>query len=63
MKVMAAKGMNCPVEGKARQYITDDKPVDVKASPYYLRLVRDGSLIIETPKEEPKGKGKIDHGL
>ena len=62
MKVMAAKGMNCPMEGKARQYITDDKAVDVKASAYYLRLVKDGSLIKVDdgvpPKQDSKGKGK-----
>lgn len=45
MKVQAAKGIQCPMEGKPRKYITDDKPVEVKASPYYLRLVRDGSLV------------------
>ena len=63
MNVIAAKGLKCPMEGKPKTYIPDAAPVDVKASPYYLRLVRDWSLIIETPKEEPKGKGKIDHGL
>lgn len=58
MKVKAAVGIKCPMEGKARQYITDSKAVDVAATPYYLRLVRDGSLVIETPKDDSKGKGK-----
>ena len=65
MKVQAAKGIQCPMEGKPRKYITDDKPVEVKATPYYLRLVRDGSLVdmdqvdVKALKEEPKKtKGK-----
>lgn len=60
MKVKAAKGTRCPMEGKPREYITDAKAVVVPASPYYLRLVRDGSLVdTEAPRVEPvteKGK-------
>lgn len=58
MKVKAAKGTQCPREGKPREYITDSKVVEVPASPYYLRLVRDGSLVdTEALKTEIK-KGK-----
>ena len=46
MKVKAAAGTKCPMEGKPRKYITDSKEVEVADSPYYLRLVRDGSLVI-----------------
>jgi len=60
MKVKAAKGIKCPKEGRPREYITDSKTVGVPGSPYYLRLVRDGSLIdMEAPekiKEKAKGK-------
>ncbi|MCF6246919.1 MAG: hypothetical protein L3J69_06105 [Desulfobacula sp.] len=60
MKVKAAKGIKCPKEGKPREYITDSKSVDVSGTPYYLRLVRDGSLIdTQAPKKEkPKTKEK-----
>lgn len=60
MKVKAAKGIKCPKEGKPREYISDAKTVDVPGTPYYLRLVRDGSLTdMEALKDEPaKAKGK-----
>jgi hypothetical protein len=57
MKVRAAKGTQCPMEGKPRAYITDSKTVTVQATPYYLRLVRDGSLEIQAAgKPETKKK-------
>lgn len=47
MKVIAAKGLKCPKEGKPREYITDSEPVDVpEGSTYYRRLVNDGSLVL-----------------
>lgn len=48
MKVQAALGAKCPKEGKPREYITDNTPVEVPDSAYYIRLVADGSLI-ESP--------------
>jgi len=52
MKLKAAPGLQCPMEGKPREYITDSKTVEVPESPYYRRLVSDGSLIevVATPK-------------
>ena len=45
MKVMAAQGLKCPKESKPREYITDSVAVDVPSTPYYLRLLKDGSLV------------------
>lgn len=45
MKVQAAPGAKCPKEGRPREYITDNTPVEVPDSAYYLRLVADGSLV------------------
>lgn len=56
MKVKAAKGTRCPLEHKPRTFITDSKAVAVPATPYYLRLVRDGSLIEEPSKAAKKKK-------
>lgn len=59
MKVRAAKGLRCPREENPREYITDHKAVSVAASPYYLRLVADGSLVDAEPEKRtksPKGQ-------
>jgi len=45
MKVKAAPGLRCPIEGKPRKYITDTKAVEVAENAYYARLVSDGSLV------------------
>lgn len=52
LKVKAAQGLMCPLEDKPREYITDSKAVEVPESPYYRRLVSDGSLVevVATPK-------------
>ena len=51
MRVCAAPGLQGPKEGKPREYITDDpKGVDVPDTPYYRRLLNDGSLL-EVPPE------------
>lgn len=57
MKVTAAPGLKCPMEGKPREYIMDDRAVEVPATAYYTRLVADGSLI-ETPSGTNGSKGK-----
>lgn len=46
MKVKAAKGLQCPMEGKPREYITDSKVVDVPDTPYYRRMIDDCSLVL-----------------
>ena len=48
MKVKAAPGTKCPMEGKPREYITGKEAVDVPGSSYYKRLVNDGSLVLDT---------------
>lgn len=45
MKVRSAPGLKCPVEGKPREYITDNKTVTVPDTAYYRKLVNDGSLV------------------
>jgi len=45
MEVIAAPGLQCPMEDKPRSYITDAKPVTVPETAYYLRLLADGSLV------------------
>lgn len=44
MKVIASKGMRCPMEGQPRKYITDAKAVEVPDTAYYRRRLKDGSL-------------------
>lgn len=48
MKVKAAQGLQCPMEDKPREYITDKAVVDVPDTPYYRRLLDDGSLVPAT---------------
>ncbi len=55
MKVIAKPGTKCPKEGKPREYITDAEAVEVPATTYYNRLVKDGSLI-KDPPANPAGK-------
>lgn len=55
MKVKAAKGLQCPMEGKPREYITDSKAVDVTDSPYYRRMLHDGSLVLADADKKEKG--------
>lgn len=45
MKVIATPGLQCPKEGKPREYINDSEAIDVPDSAYYRRLVHDGSLV------------------
>ncbi len=57
MKVIAAPGTRCPMEGKPREYVTDSEPVDVPESSYYNRLLKDGSIyradVVLTPPGKP----------
>ena len=50
MQVIAAAGIQVPMEDKPREYITDSQPLDVPASAYYLRMLADGDLL---PADEP----------
>ncbi len=51
MKVLAIPGAKCPKEGKPRDYITDQVPVEVPDTSYYRRLIADGSLVLAGEKE------------
>ncbi len=59
MKVIAAKGLRCPMEGQPRKYITDSVAVEVPESAYYGRRLRDGSLVREMAGtlDVPENKG------
>jgi hypothetical protein len=61
MIVKAQPGERCPMEGKPREYITADKPVEVPDdSIFYRRLVDDGSLVVcgdDRPAPPAKDKG------
>ncbi len=63
MKVISKPGTKCPKEGKPRDYIGDDAPVEVPSTVFYRRLVRDGSLIVveEQPVSSPYqwGAGEV----
>ena len=51
MKLKAAPGLQCPMEGKPREYINDDpKGVVVPDTSYYQRLLDDGSLVLVPAK-------------
>ena len=60
LKVTAAPGARCPIEGRPREYITDTAAVEVPHTTYYLRLLADGSLVKATGgnKKEVKTDGK-----
>jgi len=58
MKVIAKQDTKCPKENKPRVYISDSVASDVPNSPFYRRLIADGSLIKMEEKEEVKTKAK-----
>lgn len=60
MRVLAAPGINVPLEDHPRQYITDTAPdgesaFTVPDSAYYLRRVADGDLVEVAAKPAKKG--------
>lgn len=57
MDVKAAPGLKCPMEGKPRQYITDSTTVTVQDTPYYRRMVREGSLVLAPVQQSKTKKG------
>lgn len=58
MKVVARPGAQCPMEGKPREYIGPDSPVEVQETAYYMRLIEDGSLIRISDAQAKKKGGK-----
>lgn len=56
--VKTKPGEICPFEGDPRRHITDAvKGTPVPATPYYRRLIADGSLVL-VPEPEKKTGGK-----
>lgn len=46
MRVIAAEGVQVPMEGQPRRYVTDGEAVDVTDSAYYRRRLDDGDLLL-----------------
>lgn len=65
MLVKTPPGLICPLEGKPREYITDDdKGTDVPDTVYYRRLLDEGSLlaVADASAVKPaKAKESADH--
>ena len=60
MQVKAAPGLQCPMENKRDQYITDAKSVTVPDTAYYRRLVDDGSLVLDSQSKQKSEKTGAD---
>lgn len=60
MKVIAAPGLNVPMEDKPTSYINDQEAVEVSDdSIYYARRIAEGDLILATEtKVTAKKEGK-----
>lgn len=53
--VKAAPGLRVPREDAPRRYITDDQPVSVPATAYYLRRLHNGELV-SVPRGQNEGE-------
>ena len=53
--VRAAPGLRVPREDAPRRYITDDQPVSVPATAYYLRRLHNGELV-SAPRGQNEGE-------
>lgn len=53
MIVKAAPGLRVPKEDKPREYITEDAPVEVPESVYYLRRLDEGDLVLAQAETTP----------
>ena len=55
IRVIARPGIRVPMEGMPRRYITAEESVLVPATPYYIRQIADGDLVIveALPEEAP----------
>lgn len=57
MKVIAATGLKVPTEANPREYITEDTPVEIEPTAYYLRRLADNELTeVVAAQENPTGK-------
>ena len=57
IKVVAKAGCVCPRENPREPIITDSEPVALIKTPYYTRLLADGSLRIYTEKRRSEKAG------
>lgn len=55
--VIAMSGCTCPRERAGEPAITDSEPVTVKRTPFYTRLIADGSLRIHQ-EQKPTRKNQ-----
>ncbi|WP_047396548.1 DUF2635 domain-containing protein [Chitinibacter sp. ZOR0017] len=55
MNVIAAPGLEVPMEEKPRVFITDAAAVDVPETIYYQRRLLDGDLLLATASAEAQG--------
>ncbi|MCL2689066.1 MAG: DUF2635 domain-containing protein [Chitinispirillia bacterium] len=46
LRVIAKEGCLCPRENRKDAPIDDKTPVEVDSTPYYIRRISDGSLVI-----------------
>lgn len=53
MLVKVAPGLRVPKEAKPREYITEDAPVEVPETPYYLRALAYGDLMLAQAEAAP----------
>lgn len=54
MKVLAAPGLECPMENDPRNHIPDNGDgIEVPETPFYLRLIGDGSLVLAPEQNNP----------
>ena len=51
MLVIAAKGLNVPLEENPKRYITDSEICLITDSAYYERRVTDGDLLLATEED------------
>lgn len=56
IKIIAKAGCICPRERIGEPVITDAEPVEVKRTPFYTRLILDGSLRIWQEPKAPAQK-------
>lgn len=52
IKVVAAKGTECPKENNYRDYIGDTVPFEIEITSFYRKRLSEGSLIVFEEKTE-----------
>lgn len=54
MQVIASSGLRVPIENAPRQYITDEKPIEVPDTAYYRRALADSDRQLYDPPAKMK---------